>query len=113
MPAGEHLGALALVGTDPERPAEMVEHDLHLRAVARHRGQGLDLRVIDPRFERQIVRRQPLQAAPEVRVVHQPRRRHVGRGADDRRVVRRDVADAAKPAAGRGDLAFQHRIDIR
>src|SRR6516165_6658821 len=26
--------------------------------------------------------------------------------------MRRDLADAAKPAAGRGDLPFEHRIDI-
>ena len=26
--------------------------------------------------------------------------------------MRRDLTDAAKPAAGRGDLPFEHRIDI-
>ncbi len=75
-PAGEHL--VSLIGADPERTAEMVQHDLHVRAFARHFGQGLDLRVIDPRFEGQIVRRQPLEAAAEVRVIHQPRRRYIG-----------------------------------
>ena len=91
----------------------MVEHDLHVRAFARHLGQGLDLRVVNPRFEGQIVRRQPLEAAAEVRVVHQPRRRDIGGRADDRRIVRGDLADAAKPSAGRSDLAFEHPIDIR
>src|SRR6266436_2774811 len=90
----------------------MVEYDLHVRAFARHFGQGFDLRVIDPRFEGQIVRRQPLQAAAEIRIIHQPRRRYIGRGADDRWIVRGDLADAAKPAASRGDLPFEHRIDI-
>src|ERR1700676_3823781 len=27
--------------------------------------------------------------------------------------MRRDVADAAKPPAGRRDLSFEHRVDIR
>ena len=41
-------------------------------------GQRLDLRVIDPRLESQIVRWQPLEAAAKVRVIHQARRRNVG-----------------------------------
>ena len=102
-----------LIGADPERPAEMVEHDLHLRRFARHFGQALDLRVVDPGFEGQIMRRQPLQAAAEIRVVHQVRRRHIRGGADDRGVVGRDLADAAEASARRRDLAFQHRIGIR
>jgi hypothetical protein len=109
-PAGEHL--VALIGPDPEWTAEMVEHDLHVWAFARHLGQGLDLRVIDPSFEGQVVRRQPLQAAAEVRIIHQPRRRDIGRSTDDRRIMRRNLADAAEPATGRSDLPFEHRINI-
>jgi hypothetical protein len=109
-PDREHLAAP--VRPDPERPAEMVEHDPRLRAAARHRGQRLDLRVVDPRLEGEVVRRQPLHAAAERRLLHQPRRRYIGRAADDRRVVGRDLADAAEPPAGRRDLSFQHRVEI-
>src|SRR5436189_5759424 len=38
-PAGEHF--VPLIGADPERTAEMVEHYLHVRAFARHFGQCL------------------------------------------------------------------------
>src|SRR5207237_2307306 len=55
---------------------------------------------------------QPLEAAAEVRVIHQPWRRYIGRCADDRRIVRGDLANATKPAVSGGDLSFKHRIDI-
>ena len=37
----------SFVGADPERTAEMFEHDLYVWALARHLGQGLDLRAIN------------------------------------------------------------------
>jgi hypothetical protein len=109
-PLGKHL--IALVGADPERAAEVVQHDLHTGAFTRHLGQGPYLRVIDPRFEGQIVRRQPLEAVAKVRIIHEPRRRHIGRGADDCRIMCYDLADAAKSAASCCDLSFENRIDI-
>ncbi len=109
-PDREHC--VTLVGAHSERTAKVVQHDLYLGAFARHLGQGLDLRVVDPGFEGQIVRRQPLQAAAEIRIVQQPRRRHIRGRADDRRVVRRDLADAAKAPAGRFDLPFEHRLEV-
>ena len=57
-PLGKHL--IALVGTDPERATEMIQHDPYLRGVPRHLDYGLDLRVVKPRLKAQIVRRQPL-----------------------------------------------------
>src|SRR6516225_1903498 len=96
-PAGEYF--VALVGPDPERTAKMVEYDLHVRTFASHVRQGLDLRVINPCFEGQIVLRQSFKAAAEVRIIHQSRRRYIGLAADDRRIMCCDLTDAAKPPA--------------
>jgi hypothetical protein len=69
-PARENVAAL--VRPNPERAAEMVQHDLHLRAFARHLDQTLDLRVVDPRLEGQIMARQAPQAVAEARIVISP-----------------------------------------
>ena len=76
----------------------------------RQRGQVADLRMIQPRIERQAERRQAGEALAE------RRRRYISRGGGaygrvhQRRigVIGGDVADAAEPAAAGADMRFQH-----
>src|ERR1051326_3136587 len=56
LPLGENVVALAGIGADADRPADMVEHDRRLRKGARLIDELAELREIHPRFEAEAER---------------------------------------------------------
>ena len=110
----EDLVALAGIGADAERPADMVQADARVGKRLRQRGQLVDLRMVQPRVEREVQRRQAGKALAERRVGHQSGRRRIGR-VHQRRigVPGGDVADAAEASAAGADMRLQHRLHAR
>ncbi len=80
----------------------------------RQRRQFVDLRMIQPRIETQVQRRQTGKPLAECRVRHQPGRRRVGRIHQCRiGIPRGDVTDAAEASAAGADMRLQHRTHAR
>src|SRR5262249_55168327 len=96
-PAGKHLVAPTGVSTDSDRPTNMVEDDSYLRKRVREARELVDLRVEQPRVERQAKTAEHSEAFSEARVSHQVRLRDVCRVTYGRvGVPSRDMANAAK-----------------
>ena len=71
--------------------------------------QVADLRMVQPRIEGQIQRRQTGESFSECLIIHQPGRRCVSRVHQGRiGVIRRDVPDTAETPASRSDMRLQH-----
>ena len=104
---GEHLVAPPGVRADPQRPADVVQHDRRLGEGARQRGQLGDLRVVQPGVEGEAERRQLREARAEGGVGEQPGSRRVGR-ARHRGVPGVAVADAAEAIATGAEMRLQH-----
>ena len=113
-PLGEDLVALAGIGADADRAADMVQDDRGRRKRPRQIGQFAELREIHPGVEAEPERVQFGEPVAQIRLHQQPGRPVDRRAA--RRLVRvrsRDKSDAAEPAAARRDHRFQHPLDPR
>ena len=91
-PLREQFGAVVGVRPDPERAAEMVEHDAQLGECPGERGEFGDLPVIEHRVIAQPALRHPTQAVAVIGVGEQVRRRGpehnpLGKGRIDRHAV--------------------------
>src|SRR5207302_10159698 len=100
---------VAGVGTDAQRPAEVIEDDRGAGKRAGQRGDVRDLVVVGPRLERELARRQVLESYPEV-VAQQQTLPGLGTVTRHRvvRVPGRSEANATEPAAAGGDLRVEH-----
>src|SRR4029434_1407646 len=99
----------ARVGTDAERPAEMVKDDRRARERARQRGDVRDLMMVEPRLEPELARRQVGESLAEV--VAQEQALSGPGPVTGHRVVRVPGSaqpNSAKPAPARGDLRVEH-----
>ena len=90
----------------------MIEDDRRIRERPREVRQVGDVRVIDPRFERQAVLAQVGVALPEA-WIQEHVLREIGRLVGNHRAIRprRAMTDAAKALGTRRDLRFEHRRD--
>ena len=113
-PLGKDRVAAPGIGADPDRPADMVEHDRRLGKRARQIDELAELGVVHPRVEAEAERVQPGKPLAH-RPVHQESGGAVHRGAARGIVgVRgRDEADPAKPSAAGHDHRLEHRLDPR
>ena len=110
-PLGEDFIALVGIGTDRQRAADMVQHDLGFREGAREIDEIPELGVEHPRFEGEIERRQCRKAlAPGTVDVEA----FAGAGGEDPEarilVPGRAVPDAAETSAGQDDVLLQNAL---
>src|SRR5258707_12100221 len=110
-PSGKGFVALARIGTDRDRSADVIEHDPRLREGTRQIDDVGELGLEDPSVESQIQRDQRRKAFAEVLVQVQSR---PGGPADAlaHRIVApaRAVAKAADAAVGDGDVSLEHAL---
>src|SRR5262249_33521095 len=110
-PSGERFVALARIGTDRDRSADMIEHDPRLREGSRQIDDVAELTLEDPSVESQIRRARRRNAFADVlaRVKSGP-----GGPAEalEHRIVApgRAVANAADAAVGDGDVSLEHAL---
>ncbi len=72
-----------------------------------------DLRMIQPRIERQVQRRQAGKPFSKCLIKHQPGRRRISRIHQARiGVIRCDMPDTPEPPAAGSDVRFQHRAGL-
>src|SRR5580692_11266375 len=97
FPLVEYLGAVAFVGTDPERTAEVIEDDRRLRERFRETDHHRHLWMVLPRLEAQTQLAQPREAFTKLRGLVQIRQR-VGVRVPDvgTRVEAAGVPDSSK-----------------
>src|SRR5208283_5484796 len=75
LPLLEYLGAMAFVGTYPERPAEVIENDRRFGERFRETNHHRHLRMVLPRLEAETQLAQPREAFTKLRGLVQIRRR--------------------------------------
>src|SRR5262249_8574298 len=100
------------INTDSDRPANVVEDDRYIWKRVRETRELVDLRVEQPRVERQAETAEHGEAFSETRFNHKMRLRDVCRVTHGRvGVHRRDMANAAEAVAARTGKGHQDRLD--
>ena len=112
LPLDEHLGAVARVAADAQRPADVVEHHHRVGEGVGEIEELLELRVQQPAVEAQPQRRQLREAAPERGIEQQAGRRVGAGGLDAVRMPGRAVAHALEAPAGHGDVRLERPARI-
>src|SRR6516225_9480655 len=113
-PSGEGFVALARIGTDRDRSADMIEHDPRLREGTREIDDVAELGLEDPSVESQIQRDERRKAFAEVLVQVQSRPGGPAEALEHRIVAPgRAVANAADAAVGDGDVSLEHALGAR
>jgi hypothetical protein len=103
---------MMIVASVAEHPADMAHDDRRVRCRARELDDIAQLRMVEPRVEREAESGEAGEAGPELRLRIKVRP-HVGAAVADRiaRVPPGRVAHAAKAAAAGLDMCLEHRLD--
>src|SRR5258708_4494013 len=113
-PSGEGFVALARIGTDRDRSADVMQHDPRLREGTRQIDDVAELGLEDPSVESQIQRDQRRKAFSEVLVQVQSRPGAPAEALEHRILAPgRSVAKAADAAVGDGDVSLEHALGAR